>query len=276
MQEKPRVLIVTKGHPFDHEAFFAVFEDPLFTAMDFTHLEHPEVQDVLTADGTAGYDALLMYDMPGIGFTGDDPPVLFDEPRAEFTRGYLDMLDAGRGMVFLHHAVASWPAWPEFAGIVGGRFHYQPADLAGRSWPDSGYVFDVQHTVEVLEPDHPITAGLDTSFDIVDELYLFPVFEEDVVPLMRSRYDFSDSNFFSADLAIRGTRNSNDGWSHPPGSNLVCWVKHAGNSPVAYIQFGDGPKTYEDPNYRRVVANAIRWAASTGADQWARERNAGL
>ena len=126
------------------------------------------------------------------------------------------MLDAGRGMVFLHHAVASWPAWPEFAGIVGGRFHYQPADLAGRSWPDSGYVFDVQHTVEVLEPDHPITAGLDTSFDIVDELYLFPVFEEDVVPLMRSRYDFSDSNFFSADLAIRGTRNSNDGWSHPP------------------------------------------------------------
>jgi len=32
-------------------------------------------------------------------------------------------------------------------------------------------------------------------------------------------------------------------------------------SPIAYIQFGDGPGTYADPNYRRIVANAIRWAA---------------
>ena len=45
-----------------------------------------------------------------------------------------------------------------------------------------------------------------------------------VVPLMRSTYDFTDSNFWSADRAIRGDRNSRDGWRHPPGSDLVVWA----------------------------------------------------
>lgn len=265
-----RILIVTKGHPFDAEPFFAVFDA---LGHEWDHIEHPHAQSRLTVEHTAGYDALVMYDMPGIQFTGGNPPARFEEPSPRFRRDYLDLLEAGRGLVFLHHAVASWPAWPQFAEIVGGRFHYQPAELRGEQWPDSGYLFDVTHTVEVLEPDHPICAGLAPSFDIVDELYLFPVLEDDVVPLMRSTYSFDDHNFYSADLAIRGTRNSNDGWAHPHGSDLVAWTKNASNSPVAYIQFGDGSVTYADPNYRRVVDNAIRWAGSADASRWARDRN---
>ncbi|MEM7094459.1 MAG: ThuA domain-containing protein [Actinomycetota bacterium] len=265
-----RILIVTKGHPFEAEPFFAVFDA---LGHEWDHVEWPEAEAVLTTAGTADYDALVMYDMPGIRFTGDEPPAEFDEPSPSFQQAYLDLLDAGRGMVFLHHAIASWPAWPEFAKIVGGRFHYQPAQLGGREWPDSGYRFNVTHTVEVLEADHPICAGLDPTFDIVDELYCFPVFEDDVVPLMRSTFDFAAENFSSADLAIRGQRNSSEGWTHPRGSDLVAWVKNAANSPVAYVQFADGPVTYADANYRRVVDNAIRWTAADDAHAWARERN---
>lgn len=273
MDERTRVLVVTKGHPFEAEPFFALFDE---LDLDWTHVEHPEATDVLTVEGTAGYDTLVMYDMPGITFTGQDPPTVFEQPTDEFKQGYLDMLEAGRGLVFLHHAIASWPAWPRFAEIVGGRFHYQPGRLGGRDWPDSGYAFDVTHTVEVLEPDHPICAGLEPRFEIVDELYLFPVLSDDpelgLVPLMRSTYDFSDGNFYSADRAIRGDRNSRDGWSHPPGSDLVAWVKNAANSPLAYIQFADGPVTYADANFRRVLANAIDWASSDDAHGWARDR----
>lgn len=268
------ILLVTKGHPFEAEPFIAVFDAMAAErSIGWTHVEQPEARSVLTPDGVAGYDALVMYDMPGVAFTGADPPAVFEEPSPEFKAGYRAMLEAGVGLVFLHHAVASWPAWPEFAEIVGGRFHYQPGELGGRSWPDSGYRFDVAHTVEVLDAEHPICAGLDPSFDIVDELYLFPVLTDDVVPLLRSTYDFVDTNFWSADRAIRGERNSRDGWSHPLGSDLVAWVKHAGNSPVAYVQFGDGPNTYADPNYRQVLANAIRWTASDEAAAWARARN---
>jgi type 1 glutamine amidotransferase len=265
-----RILVVTKGHPFEAEPFFAVFDA---LGHDWDHVEWPDAEQTLTTESTEQYDALVMYDMPGIRFTGEDPPTEFAEPSAEFKQAYRDLLAAGRGLVFLHHAIASWPAWPEFADIVGGRFHYQPAELRGDAWPDSGYRFDVIHTVEVLEPDHPICAGLEPTFDIVDELYLFPVLEADVVPLMRSTYDFTDEHFFSADLAIRGQRNRNDGWSHPPGSDLVAWVKNASNSPVAYVQFADGPVTYADTNFRRVLDNAIGWAGSDEAHQWARNRN---
>ncbi len=68
---------------------------------------------------------------------------------------------------------------------------------------------------------------------------------------------------------MRGQLNSRGDWTHPPGSNLVGWVKSAGNSPIVYLQLGDGPATYNDPNYRQILANAIRWACSEEAAAWA-------
>ena len=47
-------------------------------------------------------------------------------------------------------------------------------------------------------------------------------------------------------------------------------MKRARNSPLVYLQPGDGPATYADPNYRRLVENAIRWTASPEARAWAR------
>jgi type 1 glutamine amidotransferase len=270
------VLLLTKGHPFDKAAFFAVFDalvaDPTSSVTSYTHVEQPAAQVFFDPDVAEPYDVFVMYDMPGITFTGSDPPAVFAEPSQAFVDGSRALLDAGKGMVFLHHALAGWPAWEDWAHVVGGRFHYQPATLDGVAYPDSGYHHDVTHTVEVVAPDHPIGAGLPASFTITDEVYLAPVFAADVDPVLASTHDFSDGNFWSADLAIRGQRYAREGWAHPPGSNLVGWVKHAGRSPVAYIQFGDGAETYADPNYRLVVRNAIDWAAGSDAQTWAAER----
>lgn len=255
-----RVAVVTKGHPFEAEPFFAVFD--AMDGVEWTHVEHPDALELVRPERAAEFDVFVMYDMPGITFTRTDPPADFPDPPDGYPEAFRALLDGGKPMVFLHHAIAGWPAWEEYAHIVGGRFHYQPAELGGVSYPDSGYRHDVTHTVEVLDTDHPICAGLDETFEITDELYLFPVFTDEVTPLMRSRHSFVDSEFFSADRAVRGTRNDRTGWSHPPGSDLVAWTKTVGASPIAYIQFGDSPQTYADPNYRRVIDNAIRWAAS--------------
>ena len=56
-----------------------------------------------------------MYDMPGIQF-GEDGPVL-ETPSDGYKRGFLDLLESGKGMVFMHHAIAGWPAWEEYADI---------------------------------------------------------------------------------------------------------------------------------------------------------------
>ena len=76
--------------------------------------------------------------------------------------------------------------------------------------------------------------------------------------------------FYSAALAVNGVMYSNDGWRHPDGSRLVGWVKRARNSPLVYLQPGDGPPTYEDANYRRLIENAIRWVCSEEARRWAK------
>jgi type 1 glutamine amidotransferase len=262
MNDALDVLVVTGGHPFEAEPFFAVFDS--IGAITWTNATAP----------ATGHDVVVFYDIAGLRFTRSDPPTDAPAPTAEQRATYQALMDDGTGLVFLHHAIASWPAWPEFAEIVGGRYHYQPGRLRGVDYPDSGYVFDVTHIVDVLDPEHPVCAGLGDSFTLTDELYCCPVFEDSVVPLLRTRFDTGDPSAFSGtDLALRGRRNSNEGWTHPPGSDLVGWVKHAGRSPVVYLQFGDGPVTYADPVFRRVVANAIRWAASPDARRWAVARS---
>lgn len=263
------VLVVTGGHPFDAPSFFQIFDDA--QAINWSTSSTPEL----------GFDVVVFYDMPGITFTGGDPPAVFHLPTEEYRQILLSLQDLGTGLVFLHHAIASWPAWDEFAVLVGGRFHYQPGWLDGRRYPDSGYILDITHTVEIVEPLHPVCDGLDSSFEIHDELYCFPVLESRVLPLMRTTYPVHESQrFSSADAAIRRHRPDAEGsvtsqWTHPPGSSLVAWAKSAKQSPLVYLQFGDGPAAFGDATFRRILANAIAWTASAGAREWARSWKSG-
>lgn len=264
--DRDHVLVVTRGHPFDRNSFFAVFEAN--GDIEWSHVEHPAAQTFFTPEMAEPFDCFVLYDMPGINFRAGDAPEFFEPPPA-YVEGVRSLLDAGQPLVILHHACAAWPAWPEWSEIVGSHFLYQPGLSRGAAMPNSGYVLDVEHTVTPAA-QHPITEGIE-PFTLTDELYLAPVFEDAVTPLFTSDFDFRYENFASADLALRGQLNERGDWTHPPGSNLVGWVKTASNSPIVYLQFGDGPSTYNDPNYRQVLSNAIRWACSDDASQWARE-----
>ena len=253
------VLLVTKGHPFDRDAFAAIFES--FAEVATTTVEQPAAQRLLEPAAASPYDAIVFYDMPGIEFRPGAPP-LFHPPPPELVDGFHQLLDAGKGLVFLHHAIAGWPAWPEYADIVGGRFLYQPGELRGELLPDSGYRHDVRHRVRVVHPSHPVCAGLDASFEIVDELYLFRAFEDRVEPLLRSDYPFVDEHFHSAANAIEGRFGSREGWSHPPGTDLIGWTHRYRSSRIVYLACGDGPSAYASPELRRLIRNAIAFVAN--------------
>ena len=266
----PNVLLATKGHPFQREPFFSMFDsfqgDGGISA--WTHVEQPAAQAFFNAEAAAPYDVIVDYSMPGRGIGDADPPQSLKD-------GYRSLLEAGKGMVMIHHNICSWPAWEEYAEMVGGRFFYDPGELRGQQWPDSGYLLAVNHNVTVVEPDHPVVEGLDPSFELQDELYLAPYFEDNVVPLLRSDFEFTYKNFFSPALVVHERRMYERGeWSHPPTSNMVSWAKNHYNSPIVYIQPGDVPTSYNNPNYRKLLSNAIQWVASEEAHAWARERNA--
>ncbi len=252
------ILLVTKGHPYEREPFYAVFDD--MADVNWTLVEQPAAQALFNVTEAAGYDAFVLYDMPGIQFRPDGPPD-FAEPGARYRERFLELLEAGHGFVFLHHALAGWPAWEEYAEIVGGRFLYMPATLRGTPRQDSGYRHKVTHTVSVAA-DHPVTAGLPASFEITDELYLCEVFTDDVEPLLTSDYEFVRDNFYSAAAVVRdGKMFDNEGWQHEPGSNLIGWTKTYGKSRIVYLQCGDDPEAYANPHFRQLLANAIGWVA---------------
>jgi len=215
---------------------------------------------MMNPQSMAGYDALVLYDMPGLDFRVAYPPALV-EPEPEVKAGFRALLEAGMGVVALHHAIAGWPAWPEYADWLGGRFLYRPDMLRGEARLDSGYRHDVAYEAEAAAPGHPVLEGVPERFPLTDELYLYEVFEAEVQPLLRARQTFDAEGFYSAEQAVQGRMFSNVGWAHPPGPDLIGWTRQALSSRLVYLQPGDGPPTYADPHYRRLVNNAIRWVA---------------
>ena len=262
--KRPNVLLVTKGHPFDHNDLFAMFDS---LEVDWTHVEQPAARVFFEPDMAKDYDALVMYDMPGIEFRPGGP--VFEKPTAEYRDGLMSLCDAGKGLVFLHHALAGWPAWQEYAEIIGGRFLYLPAELRGRSCQDSGYRHGVDHQVQVLR-EHPVTAGLPEQFPMTDELYLAEIFEDSVEPLLASNYQFTAENFYSArKVVVENKMYDNSNWQHEQGSNLVGWLKSYRNSPVVYLQGGDDVVAYQNEHFQKLLENAIHWASSADALDWA-------
>ena len=256
-----RVLVVTRGHPFERDPFFAMLAAAA-PELDFVAAEQPVAQHFFHPERAKEFAAFLLYDMPGVDLLSGFPPRQ-PEPPSAYREGFEALVEAGHGFVFLHHAIAGWPAWPRYGDWVGGRFLYAPGEVHGSAYPDSGYCHEVTHRLTPCDPTHPVVEGLGEGFEIRDELYLCPVFEDAVTPLLRSDHRFSDEDFYSAAEALRGRMHSREGWSHPPGSSLGAWTQQQGASTMVTILGGDSPDAYANPGLRRLIGNALRFVAGT-------------
>ncbi len=251
-----RALVAVRGHPFDRTGF-----DAMFQAMDgvsATMVDQPAAALLMNPAGMAEFDVLVLYDMPGLDFEAAAPPALVD-PSPQLQAGFRALLEQGKGVVALHHALAAWPTWADYHEWLGGQFLYRPAMVRGQPAPDSGYRHDVAYTAQTHA--HPVTHGIPTQFPVVDELYLAQVFADDVVPLLSCDAPFTRDHFWSADLAVRGEMFANHGWDHPPAPPLIGWAKQALASRLVYLQPGDGPGAWNSAPYRALVENAMRWVA---------------
>ena len=75
------MLLVTGGHPFEREPFFAIFDE--LPDIEWRHLTRPDVSIELRPDALTDVDVVVFYDMPGVEFTGSDPPVVSAEPSVQ-------------------------------------------------------------------------------------------------------------------------------------------------------------------------------------------------
>ena len=265
--EQVDVLVLTGGHRVDLDAWL----DMVASVCDsrgwrWAHARQPSAQQWLVPEMAGRWTAVLAHDLPGLRLRRGTPPMP-EGPTPAVRHDLVELLRRGQGMVVTHHALAGWPAWEGWAEALGGRFHYAPGTLRGRDWPSSGTRI-ASYTARVVAPDHPVCAGV-ADFPITDELYCCPVFEDDVVPLLRTDASMDGRLFTSTyEHVVVGEAEAPDCRDHPPASSAIAWATVAERSPVVYLQPGDSAATFGIDAYRRLIANALAWVASRDAHRW--------
>jgi len=253
-----RVTWIVGGHPYDETAFADMLKS--LDGVESDVLKWPDASALFTVNGIEQMHregrVLALYDLPGIHFNKGSEPDLIDPP-STVIEAWKRITQLGIPVLAMHHAIASWPTWPLFAEILKGRFHYVPASLRGKKYIDSGWANPVHQIFDVLLPSHPICEGLPESFELTDETYLCPIFEDEVTALISTRANGNSSNFSSAYAAIR--RADAGDWFHQDESRLVAWTHQYEMSTVVYLQPGDGPLAFNNNHYRKLISNTLYW-----------------
>ena len=256
-----RVAWVVGGHPFDRPSLEELIASLPATVDLF---EWPSALSLFEAEGArrllAEYDVLALYDMPGIAFKRGESPGLVPPPPC-VPEAWAILTEAGMPILALHHSIASWPTWDGFAEILKGRFHYVPARLRGIDYPDSGYAMNVRQTFSVVSSSHPVCAGLPPRFELTDETYQCPVFDDEIDVLITTDAPRDWTHHSSAHAAVR--RTTDDSWRHEDASTAVAWTHTVSRSQVVYLQPGEGPESFRNPHYRTIISNAVRWLSTT-------------
>jgi type 1 glutamine amidotransferase len=151
---------------------------------------------------------------------------------ADRQASFLKLLEQGKGMVFLHHSLVAYQNWPEFENIIGGRYFL---DSTQGSSP-STYHEEVNISLSIVDKTHPVTKGIE-DFQIFDEVYGNYRVLPRVQPLVST--------------------------NHPESTPLVGWANSYKNSRIVFIQPGHGPQIFADPNYRKMLQQAIRWVGTS-------------
>jgi len=266
------ILSITGGHSVDLVAFREILDDICTTnGWRHAHAVQPAAQRWI--DGDTPFDGILCHDIPGLFLKRGEPPRPVD-PSVDVQAAVGRFLASGKGLVVMHHALAGWPSWDAWADVIGGRFNYAPGPLHGQPWPSSGTRI-TDYKAVVVAPDHPVCAGVD-DFELHDELYCCPVFEDRIVPLVRSDADFSPERFTSTyEHVLVGEEQAPSSSGHPAASNVIAWATSWGPTPIVFIQPGDSAETFGRDAYRRLVGNALGWVSSAEARDWAASRDPG-
>jgi uncharacterized protein len=217
------VLLVTDDRKFNREAFFALFES--FQNMHFTEISHPDILDFFGTDSIRSFDAIVFYDMP-------EQVILTDTQKQNF----LKFFEEGAPAIFLHHSLLSYRQWEQFTEIIGGRY-YNKSPLITKQGDtlQSVYQHDVRYKVNIVNAEHPITLGME-DFEILDEVYNHYFVKDDVEVLLTTDHHLS--------------------------GHKLGWINTYGKSHIVFLSNGHGETAYENPNFRRLLYNAIHWAAS--------------
>lgn len=212
-----KIMLVTGGHAFDTIQFFQLFDS--IDEIEYEHFAQPEANQALAEEKWKAFDVLVFYDM-------------WQNISENEKQAYLEMTNQGKPILFLHHALVSYQKWPEFEKILGGKYVKEGSDIPEEE--QSTYKHDVWVDIDIVTPEHPVTAGFG-DLKLFDEVYGNYRVLSMVQPLLKT--------------------------SHSESTEIIGWENKYRASTIIYLQPGHDHHAYESPEYRKLLSQAINYLA---------------
>jgi uncharacterized protein len=191
-------------------------------------LDSRRIDDVraLDPDALAGARALALFTIGETPWSTAQRTVILERLRA----GALAVLA-------VHSATDACYGWDEYGALVGARF--------------DGHPWTTTVDLEVVEPGHPATGHLGTSWAWHDEVYQFRDLRPDARVLLRVPET-------QLNLEVPGAR-------HPDFGFPLAWCFGEGAGRVSSTSLGHFPGAWETPAYLQHLSGSLAWALGDGA-----------
>lgn len=210
-----RALVVTGGHGYE-TTFYDVFNG--HEDVRWTHAASQA--EAFTKNMKDRWDVVVLYDM-------------YNEIGESAKTNLREYVEAGKGIVALHHSIVDYTSWPWwYEEVIGGKYF----EKAVEGHPASQYKEGVPMVVKPAKgkENHPITRGLG-ELVTNDECYRGMWHSPKITVLMETHNELND--------------------------RPVVYLGPSPDKRAVYIQLGHGSFTHQHPGYRRLVHNAMLWAA---------------
>lgn len=210
-----RMLVVTQGHSYPIE-FYALLNS--LDGIKWTHAtSHAEAFRKPIEDR---FDVVLLHDM-----LNETPP--------ETKQNLRSFVEAGKGVVSIHHAIVNYTDWPWwYEEVIGGKYFIKPVPGHEASHYREGV--DFVATSVAAKRTHPVLKGVG-PLTVHDEVYRNMWLSPKIEVLMET--------------------------NHPENDRPVVYVGPHPKARSVLIQLGHSGSTMDNPGFLRLVTNAVRWAA---------------
>ncbi len=135
----------------------------------------------------------------------------------------------GKGYVGVHAAADTEYDWAWYGRLVGGYFKSHPHIQEAK--------------INVVDRSHPATKHLQSTWTRKDEWYDFSALPADNVKILLK-------------LDTGSYTGHQMGENHP-----IAWCHEVGNGRAIYTGGGHTRESYDEPDFRKHLLGAIRWAA---------------
>jgi uncharacterized protein len=215
----PIRLLVITGGHEYNKETFNEMLGSLGSNITFSIAEFPSAFDMFLPENRGSYDVLVFYHM-------------WQKITPEQEKVMAECIRNGKPLVVLHHSICAFDEWEEYRHITGGKYFHKPAVIDGTDYPASSYIHNLHFMAHIEDPENPVTKGI-KDFELFDETY----------------------KGFYVEPGVGILITTNDTTSTP----VIGWTKMYGKSRVVTLQSGHDTPTFQNPDFRKLLRQAIEY-----------------